>query len=316
MELYFLGTGAGMPSTRRNVTSISLRLNQERGTFWMIDCGEGTQQQVLSSPLKPSQLEKLFITHLHGDHLFGLPGLLGSRAFQGGQTPLAIYGPSGLREFVETSLRISETHLPYEVHVHEIDEGPIFEDDQFVVTCQKLAHGVPSYGYRIEERAAPGRLDQAKLEAAGIAPGPIYGQLKAGVDVTLTDGRVLRAKAYLSSPIPGRKIVILGDTTPCPGITALAIGADVLVHEATYASADQAKAHAHHHSTSVDAASAARESGVKALILTHVSARYDESALSAMVDEAQVIFPNTFLAADHTSMSILRTGEIKVAARE
>ncbi|GMA63207.1 hypothetical protein GCM10025859_36470 [Alicyclobacillus fastidiosus] len=165
----------------------------------------------------------------------------------------------------------------------------------------------------MEERAAPGRLNQAKLEDEGIAPGPIYGQLKAGMDVTLPNGRVLRAKTYLSSPIPGRKVVILGDTTPCSAIATLASGADVLVHEATYASADEAKAHAHHHSTSVDAATAARESGVKALILTHVSARYDEDALCALLREAQVIFPNTFLASDHASMPILRTGEVKVS---
>ncbi|GEO26098.1 ribonuclease Z [Alicyclobacillus acidoterrestris] len=311
MELYFLGTGAGMPSTRRNVTSVAIRLNQERGSFWLVDCGEGTQQQMLSSPLKPRQLEKLFITHLHGDHLFGLPGLLGSRAFQGGQTPLVIYGPKGLSEFVETTLRVSDTHLTYDIKVCEIDEGIVFEDEQFVVSSRKLSHGVPSFGYRFEESPAAGRLDTEKLTQEGIAEGPIYGQLKQGHDVTLPDGRVLCAKDYLSAPIPGRKIVILGDTRPCKAITQLAAGADILVHEATYAALDSDKAQAHHHSTAVDAASAARDAGVGALILTHISARYDEVGLAHLLSDAQAVFPNTHLATDHWSIAVPRSGTIR-----
>ena len=120
MELLFLGTGAGVPAKHRNVTSIALKLLEERNSIWLFDCGEGTQQQILHTTLKPRKIEKIFITHLHGDHIFGLPGLLSSRSFQGGDEPLVVYGPKGIREYVLTSLKVSGTHLKYALSFHEI----------------------------------------------------------------------------------------------------------------------------------------------------------------------------------------------------
>src|SRR5690606_2327901 len=131
---------------------------------------EATQHQILHTTLKPRKIEKIFITHLHGDHIFGLPGLLGSRSFQGGTEPIEIYGPKGIRSFVETALNISQTHLKYDIHYVEIDEGLIFDDEQFKVYSKKLQHGIPSFGYRIEEKNKIGELMPEKLKEAGIMP--------------------------------------------------------------------------------------------------------------------------------------------------
>ncbi|MET0787427.1 MAG: MBL fold metallo-hydrolase, partial [Paenisporosarcina sp.] len=138
MELQFLGTGAGMPSKQRNTSALVLKLMQERGTFWLFDCGEATQHQMLYTTLKPRKLEKIFITHMHGDHIFGLPGLLGSRSFLDGKEALTIYGPKGIQEWIQSTLRLSRTFLQYPLHIKEIDEGIIFEDELFSVEAKKL----------------------------------------------------------------------------------------------------------------------------------------------------------------------------------
>src|SRR5690625_4881951 len=150
MKIKFLGTGAGIPSKERNVTSILLDLTQEINKLWLFDCGEATQHQILHTSIKPRKMNKIFITHLHGDHIFGLPGMLSSRSFLGGTDPLTIFGPKGIEQFVETSLSISQTHLSYPIHYIELEEsGKVFEDDSFIVDCVQLDHNIKSYGYRI-----------------------------------------------------------------------------------------------------------------------------------------------------------------------
>lgn len=133
MQLLFLGTGAGMPSKQRNTSALVLKLLEERGTVWLFDCGEATQHQILHTTVKPRKIEKIFITHMHGDHIFGLPGLLGSRSFQGGDEPLGIYGPKGIKEYIEMTLSLSRTHLTYPIVYHELTEGLLFEDDSMTV---------------------------------------------------------------------------------------------------------------------------------------------------------------------------------------
>ncbi|MEZ0116053.1 UNVERIFIED_ORG: ribonuclease Z [Heyndrickxia coagulans] len=135
MEILFLGTGAGVPAKARNVTSIALKLLEERNAIWLFDCGEATQHQILHTAIKPRKVEKIFITHLHGDHIFGLPGFLGSRSFQGGDGPLTVYGPKGIKAFVEVSLKVSETRLKYPLEIIEIEEGTVFEDDRLYGLC-------------------------------------------------------------------------------------------------------------------------------------------------------------------------------------
>ena len=197
MELEFLGTGAGVPAKHRNVSSLALKLLDERNTIWLFDCGEGTQMQILRTNLKPRKIEKIFISHLHGDHIFGLPGLLSSRSFQGGEEPVEIYGPVGLETYVRTSLQVTRTHLAYPLRFIEIEEGIIFKDKQFTVECMLLDHGIDSFGFRVTEADHEGMLQVEKLAELGIPAGPIYGKIKQGQKVTLADGRVIDGKDFV-----------------------------------------------------------------------------------------------------------------------
>ncbi|MCY9657364.1 ribonuclease Z [Paenibacillus chondroitinus] len=307
MELYFLGTGAGMPSKQRNVTSIALNLLDERGTYWLFDCGEGTQQQIMNSPVKLGRTEMLFITHLHGDHLYGLPGLLTSRSYLGGDTPLTMFGPPGLKRFVDTALEVSGAHLTYALKIVEIEEeGLLFEDDTFLVETARLEHRIECFGYRIIEKDQPGKLMLDKLTALGIPAGPIYGKLKQGQTVQLEDGRTLNGADFLGAPIPGRIVVILGDTRYCSGAKLLARGADVLVHEATFAMDKQELAYSFDHATSTDAARIAQEAGANALIMTHISSRYQGDAVLELLQEAQHHHSNSHIAKDFWSFDVPR----------
>ncbi|MDF2923384.1 MAG: rnz [Paenibacillaceae bacterium] len=311
MELYFLGTGAGMPSRSRNVTSIALNLLDENGCFWLFDCGEGTQQQILASPVRLSRTNKIFITHLHGDHVYGLPGLLTSRSYQGGETPLVLYGPPGIREFVETALRVSQARLSYHLEIKELEtEGIVFEEEGFRVEARRLVHRIECFGYRIMEKDKEGKLDAAKLKALGLTPGPAYGIIKQGGTVTMQDGRVISGKDAVGPAIPGRIVAVMGDSLRTEAAVVLAQGADVLVHEATFDSARADMAARFHHSTSVDAAVTARSAQAVALVITHLSSRYGEEDTEVLLREARDIFPNTYAAFDFWSLNIpYRTGE-------
>ncbi|HZG88486.1 ribonuclease Z [Paenibacillus sp.] len=306
MELYFLGTGAGMPTRKRNVTSVALNLMTERGVVWLFDAGEGTQHQMLQSPIKPGKIEFLFLTHLHGDHSYGVPGLLSSRSYQGGETPLTIFGPPGTRHFVETVLEVSGTHLEYEVRIEEIGEGVVFEDEQFRVTAAKLEHRIESYGFRIEEKDVPGALDSARLAREGVPAGPLYAKLKRGESVTLPDGRTIDGAKYVGAPQRGRIVAIFGDTRPCPSELALAQGADVLVHEATYMHERADNAHRYFHTTATQAAELAVRAGVGALVMTHLSSRYQDESVHHLLEEARAIFPHSHVAEDFWSYAIPR----------
>lgn len=300
MDIYFLGTGAGMPTTRRNVSGMALRLYEERGSFWMFDCGEGTQHQVLQSPLKLGKCEFIFITHLHGDHIFGLPGLLSSRAYQGGVSPLTVFGPVGLKQFIHTVFELSETHLPYELHVQEAESGVIWEDEQFAVTALPLEHRVLSLGYRVQQKERPGRLDLNLLKEKNLPPGPLYGQLKRGQDIVLPSGELVEASSVLGSPIPGKSVAILGDTRPCENAIKLAQGVDLLVHEATFMEDKRENANEFGHSTARQAAQIAVSAGAKKLALTHFSSRYNDERMEELQQEACDLFSNTVLADEHT----------------
>lgn len=305
MELEFLGTGAGVPAKHRNVSSIALRLLDERNAVWLFDCGEGTQLQILHTNLKPRKIEKIFITHLHGDHIFGLPGLLSSRSFQGGEEPLTIYGPKGIKNFVQSALKISQSRLAYQIAFHEIDsDGVIFQDKQFTVTAAKLDHGIDSYGYRVVEADHQGELQVERLLALGIKPGPLFGQLKSGRTVTLPDGTTLDGKDFVGAARKGRIVTILGDTRQSAAAVSLGENADVLVHESTFNKDEAQMARAYFHSTTHQAATVAQKAGVHQLILTHISARYLSKEAQALESEAKEIFPNTKIAKDFDVVEI------------
>ena len=203
MHIQFLGTGAGQPSKARNVSSLALKLLDEINQIWLFDCGEGTQNQILETNIRPRKVAKIFITHLHGDHIFGLPGFLSSRSFQSSeeQTDIDIYGPVGIRSFVLSSLKISGSRLPYRIHFHEFDVdtvGQVMESDKFVVFAEKLDHTVPCVGYRVIQKELEGTLDADALKEAGVPFGPLFGKIKKGENVYLEDGREIIASDFLS----------------------------------------------------------------------------------------------------------------------
>ena len=307
MELQFLGTGAGVPAKMRNVSSIALKLLDERNEIWLFDCGEATQQQILNTTIRPGKIKKIFITHLHGDHIFGLPGLLTSRSFQGGEDELTVYGPKGIKRFIDASIAVSYSKLGYPLKVVEFEEdGVLFEDKQFKVEAMKLEHGIPSYGFRMTEADQIGELKADELKALGVPFGPVFGRLKRGEVVTLEDGRVIDGKDYVSEDIKGRVVVICGDTRFTPKSIALAKNANVLVHEATYEADKEKTARQHFHSTSKQAATVALEANVQQLYLTHISARYLGHQGSQLEQEARKVFPQTKVVKDFDTFTIGR----------
>ncbi|KRL83684.1 ribonuclease Z [Ligilactobacillus apodemi] len=307
MELEFLGTGAGSPAKFRNVSAVALKLLDEVNAVWLFDVGEGTQHQILRTTIRPRKVERIFITHLHGDHIFGLPGFLSSRSFQSGEEirPLTIYGPKGIADFVKISLKVSQTHLSYPLSFVELTEdGVVFEDNKFKVSCCHLDHRIECLGYRIEEKDHPGELLIDKLRAEHVPSGPIYGRIKAGETVTLEDGRVLHGVDYIGAPQKGRVVTILGDTRQTPGILTLAKNADVLVHESTFGKGEARLARNYYHSTCIQAAKIAQKAQVKQLLLNHISARYVGALATQLERDARSIFANTRVVKDFEVIDI------------
>ena len=304
MLLHFLGTGAGIPSRERNVSSLAVQVSAPKRDVWLFDCGEGTQQQILDSSFGLRKIGRIFITHLHGDHIFGLPGLLASRSFVSDAGEVTVYGPPGLRDYVETALRISGTHLSYSLVVQEIEPGDELEIETFKIKISQLDHGLMSYGYRVEEPRKPGRLDIDKLQKLGIQPGPIYGRIKQGETIVLENGQVLKGSDFVGPSRQGRCLVILGDTRFSEASIELARAANVLVHEATFGAGLVEKAQAFYHSTTIQAAQVAKEAGVDTLVLTHVSSRYRPESYPALLAEARSVFPNSYLAEDHFTFQL------------
>jgi ribonuclease Z len=313
VEVTFLGTSAGAPTTRRNVTAIAVRFEQ-RADWWLLDCGEGTQHRILNSPhLRSSRLTRIFITHVHGDHLLGLPGLLLSRSLsQGGVSPVDIHGPAAVGAWLDATRATIGLDTGYEVRFHAVNgPGLVFEDDNHVVRAAPAMHWGEAWCYRVEERPKPGRLDAAAVAQLGIPSGPWLAALARGETVTLPDGRVARGAELLGPPRRGRSFVFSGDTAgPNPTLVELARGADVLAHEATFADVHAAKATEVRHSTARQAGLVAAAAGVTTLVLTHISARYEgddaDVGTDVLLREANAEFPDVRLAHDDFRLELPR----------
>ena len=312
MQVTFLGTSSGVPTRARNVSAVALRLPQ-RSEMWLFDCGEGTQHQFLRSDLRLSQLRRVFITHMHGDHVFGLPGLLASLGLSGScNAGVDLYGPDPLDAFLRGALNNSSTRIGYPLQVHRVRQAAelgsvLFEDDDLTVRCTPLIHRVPAYAYRVEQKPLAGRFDIARAKELQIPPGPVYAQLKRGDTVTLEDGRVIDGTSLCGPERPGVSVVYCTDTVFSEAAVELARGADLLIHESTFAHAEAEMAFQKQHSTSTMAAQAAAEAGVGQLVLTHLSPRYvagNPVTPDDLLREAQAIFPNTTLARDFLCLDV------------
>lgn len=305
MKLTFLGTSAGSPTAERNVSSIMLDLRQERGRLWLFDCGEATQMQMQKAKFSLAKLEMIFLTHLHGDHLFGLPGVLTTRSLMQNQSPLTLVGPKGIKQFIQTVIDISYSWLTYPLNIIELEQdGLVFEDNKFRVEAKLLAHRVPCFGYRIIEKDLPASLDIDKLKKDNIHIGSFYRDLKEGRTVTLEDGRIIHGKDYLETIRKGKKIAILGDTIPCQASIDLAQDVDLLIHEATQEQALEEKALERGHSTTVHAATIAKQAHARRLIITHISPRYTLNDKTKLVNEARNIFAPTEIATDFATFEV------------
>ena len=311
MNITFLGTSSGVPTLTRNVSSLALKLSQT-AEVWLFDCGEGTQHQLMKSNIKSSQIKKIFITHMHGDHIYGLPGLLATLGLSGNSNGIEIYGPSELKSFVTSALESSFCKLSFPLRFREVEDFAslnkiLFENDKLKVHCACLKHRLPAYGYRVSEKDKPGVFDIKKAEDSNIPPGPIYSELQAGKTVQLKDGRSFNGRDFCGPPRKGESFVYCTDTVFSESAVNLSKNADLLVHESTFSKEDEKMAYEKLHSTTIMAAKTALLSNVKKLIITHLSPRYTQRSPikpSDLLKEAQKIFPNTYLAKDFLTAEI------------
>lgn len=308
MRITFLGTSAGVPTRLRNVSGVALRLPQ-RAEVWLFDCGEATQHQIQRTDLRLGQITRIFISHLHGDHIFGLMGLLASSGLAGQAQPITLYGPAGLDEYVRATARVTGAHANNSLRVETTRAGTIYEEDEYAVTCRLLRHRLQAFGYRVTERDRPGHFDAERAASLGIPSGPLYGKLKRGESVTLPDGRTFDGADFCGPELKGRSVVYCTDTTYCDASVELARGADLLIHEATFVDEDAHLARQSTHSTATDAARVAREAGVRELVLTHISPRYARGnpvEPAELIRQARAVFPATTLAEDFMNVEVRR----------
>ena len=291
LDVVFLGTAGSMPTAQRAPTAVLVRRGGERLLF---DCAEGTQRQLLRSTVGLLELREVFLTHYHADHYLGLPGMLKTFALRGRELPLTVYGPPGLRELFGALRRIFG-RLTYDVELQEVRPGDSFPRDGYELATFPVAHGVSGMGYAIVEPPRPGRFDPDAAEALAIPIGPERGALQRGEAVTLADGRLISPDQVVGDPRPGRKLVISGDTAPAPEVLEAARGADLLIHEATFADEERDRARETAHSTATEAAGVAKAAEVTMLALTHLSSRY---AAAMIQREAREIFPETEVPRD------------------
>jgi ribonuclease Z len=300
LRLVPLGTSAGRPTLARGASALAVAAESS----WILcDCGEGAQLSAQRAGLSLSRLDAILITHLHGDHFNGLPGLLGTLGLEGRTRPLVVAGPPGLGEvllYLEHAGSLGTGQLEVRV-VEQRGAGGQLELPGFLVESRALVHRIETYGYRIALPERPGTLDVAKSDAAGVPRGPLLGALKAGKGVTLPDGRVVEAAAVVGPPQRGQSMAYALDTVPCPAAVELARDVDVLVHEATYEHGRAELARQRGHSTGIEAARIASEAGARTLVLTHFS----PSVLGeAVAEEARAIHPDIVAAQDLGEIAI------------
>jgi len=288
LEILFLGTGASIPSRDRAMPCIAIRQTTD---IILFDCGEGSQRQLMISPFSFMKIAGIFITHMHGDHFLGLPGLLQTMGASGRKDPLIVCGPQGIKEGVETVLSVCPGDINYHIDIKELKDRDAVKFNGFEVSAFQNEHNLPSLGYVLKEDDIPGKFDKKKATELGIKVGPDFSRIQNGECV-----RGITPEMVMGSSRHGCSVVYSGDTIPCERLTEAAKGADVLIHESTFSEVHEKLAKEHWHSTSTQAASTAKECGCRALMLVHISNRYED--LDMIKDETVEIFENVFIPED------------------
>ena len=257
MEIIFLGTSSAVHSKERNQVSIAVKAF---GKVMLFDCGEGTQRQMLHTKVSPMKISKIFITHFHGDHILGLPGLLQSLGLLGREEKLTIYGPEGLHKVRDAIFNFGYCKFEYPIEFIEIETGIVEETDEYIIKCQSVRHNVPCLAYSIEEKKKPRFLREKAIEL-GVPVGPLFGELHNGKEVEI-DGKIIKPEQVLGEPRKGIKFTYSGDTRPCEEMIDFAKDSTLLIHESTFTRQDEENAEEHGHSTAADAAYVAKNTKI------------------------------------------------------
>lgn len=292
-----LGVASATPTATRHLSSVAL---WREGDVHLFDCGENAQMRMLQAGLKRSKIENIFISHFDVDHYSGLIGLISTLQLQRREKPLTLVGPKGLKEYIEWNFEFAKVDLNFELKFVELEEGfeseRVVDAKQFYVEARPLNHTKFCIGYRFQEKDSPGKVDAEKAEAMGISKDEEYKALKAGEDVTLDDGTVVKSIDIVGHPRPGDSFAYVTDTKYCPNAVKLAMNTNILYHEATFSESLADKAAETGHSTSEDAARVANEAQTKLLVIGHFSARYTNPFV--LLREARAKFFPAWLATE------------------
>jgi len=299
LSIIFLGTGGSWPTVKRNVTSVAVKRGSEVILF---DCGEGTQRQFQKSKLSYMQICNVFITHFHGDHFLGLPGLIQTMQLNDREKPLHIYGPKGMKKLSSQLVSLGYFRPSYKVVAREVNDGDVLEFHGYVIRVLRVRHNVPALAYCLEEKERPGKFNKLKALELGIPEGTLFSKLQRGQSIILDNGQKITSDMILGSPRKGRKIVISGDTKPYEKIIEFSKDADVLIHEATFDSELEDIAVDYGHTTAAQAATIAKKAQVERLFLNHISPRYLNHQV--LEDDARKVFKNSFVPKDFQEVEV------------
>jgi ribonuclease Z len=295
LRVTFLGTGGALPTTERAPSAVFLNREGERLLF---DCGEGTQRQMMRFSTGFS-VSHVFLTHLHGDHVLGLPGLIQTWDFNDREAPLTIHAPPGSRGALRDLVHVAGYDPGYPVRINEVKAGTVaYDADEYEVRTFQTSHRTRSVGYALVEAERRGRFDRERAEELGVPPGPLFGRLHDGEPVELEDGTVVQPDQVVGEPRPGRRVVYTGDTQPVEATVEAAADADLLIHDATFADEMSGRARSTGHSTAAEAGNIAERADAKRLALTHVSSRYAGNASVLRREAAQTFSGESFVADD------------------
>ncbi len=301
IQVTFLGTSAATPTLHRGLPAIAIRRD---GEIILLDCGEGAQLQLKRSDMRISRISKIFISHLHGDHVNGLMGLLMSMELDDRQQPLTIIGPRGVQAYFTGIKRIIRARFTFDIDFITLESGFAIDGKEYTISTLPLRHRMPCFGFCMTEHPRPGRFNVEKALELGIKPGPLYGRLQAGESVQLESGRIVEPKEVLGPTREGRKICYIADTRTFPAEVEFCRNADLLIHESTYTTNDLDKAQQRDHTTAAQAALIARQAAVKQLVLTHISPRYTD--YQDILLDAKRHFENVLVAKDMMTIEIPR----------